>query len=114
MLRQGDAVRGAVLERPVREADGRGIGGGRPLGYGPHRVRSLPDAIAQVLAEDIGMTNGNGHGTTATEVEEVQSLAAPPGGGTLSLGDLCPECGHASLVYQEGCRKCFGCGFSEC
>jgi ribonucleoside-diphosphate reductase alpha chain len=28
-----------------------GIGGGRPLGFGPQRVRSLPDAVAQVLSQ---------------------------------------------------------------
>ncbi|MCB0238360.1 MAG: ribonucleoside-diphosphate reductase, adenosylcobalamin-dependent, partial [Anaerolineae bacterium] len=30
-----------------------GIGGGRHLGFGPQRVRSLPDAVAQVLAEHL-------------------------------------------------------------
>ena len=31
-----------------------GIGGGRQLGFGRNRVRSLPDAIAQVLADYVG------------------------------------------------------------
>ena len=30
-----------------------GIGGGRPLGFGANRVLSLPDGIAQVLAEHL-------------------------------------------------------------
>jgi ribonucleoside-diphosphate reductase alpha chain len=30
------------------------------------------------------------------------------------LGDLCPDCGQASLVEEEGCRKCYSCGYSEC
>ena len=30
-----------------------GIGGGRPLGFGANRVRSLPDGVAQVLAEHL-------------------------------------------------------------
>jgi len=29
-------------------------------------------------------------------------------------GDLCPSCGATSLVYQEGCMKCYSCGHSEC
>ena len=33
-----------------------GIGGGRHLGFGPQRVRSLPDAIAQVLTEHLEQT----------------------------------------------------------
>ncbi len=28
--------------------------------------------------------------------------------------DICPSCGANSFVYQEGCAKCFSCGFSEC
>ena len=31
-----------------------GIGGGRQLGFGRNRVRSLPDAVAQTLAEFLG------------------------------------------------------------
>ena len=30
------------------------------------------------------------------------------------VGDLCPECGQASVVNEEGCRKCYSCGYSEC
>jgi ribonucleoside-diphosphate reductase alpha chain len=35
---------------------------------------------------------------------------------SLKLGDLCPECGQASVINEEGCRKCYapGCGYSEC
>jgi ribonucleoside-diphosphate reductase alpha chain len=29
-------------------------------------------------------------------------------------GDLCPECGHATLVKEEGCNRCYSCGYSEC
>ncbi|MFZ5845488.1 MAG: ribonucleoside-diphosphate reductase, adenosylcobalamin-dependent, partial [Patescibacteria group bacterium] len=28
--------------------------------------------------------------------------------------DLCPSCGEASLVFEEGCKKCYSCGYSEC
>ena len=28
--------------------------------------------------------------------------------------DLCPECGEHSLVFEEGCAKCYACGHSEC
>ena len=29
-------------------------------------------------------------------------------------GNLCPKCGCNTLVYEEGCRKCYSCGHSEC
>ncbi|HXQ39267.1 MAG TPA: ribonucleoside-diphosphate reductase, adenosylcobalamin-dependent, partial [Anaerolineales bacterium] len=95
-----------------------GIGGGRSLGFGPNRVRSLPDGIGQVLdmylREKAGgltvteeKTNGNGNG--GHTIEEEVELAK-----TMKIGDLCPECGEAAVVNEEGCRKCYACGFSEC
>lgn len=80
----------------------KGIGGGRPLGFGRDRVRSLPDGVAQVLAEHLGMVE------PASEGAEGEQLSLFP------VGDLCPECGHATLVNEEGCRHCYACGYSEC
>ncbi len=28
--------------------------------------------------------------------------------------DLCPSCGSSALIYEEGCSKCYACGYSEC
>jgi predicted RNA-binding Zn-ribbon protein involved in translation (DUF1610 family) len=25
----------------------------------------------------------------------------------MKIGDLCPECGEAAVVNEEGCRKCY-------
>ncbi|CBE68239.1 Ribonucleoside-diphosphate reductase [Candidatus Methylomirabilis oxygeniifera] len=80
-----------------------GIGGRRQMGFGKDRVRSLPDAIAQVLAEHIGLTEPG-----------VQEMQAALGKTTQKAGDMCPDCGSATLVYEEGCQKCYSCGFSEC
>ncbi len=87
-----------------------GIGGGRPLGFGPQRVRSLPDAIAQVLDEYL-------HEAVKLEVAEVEIETPPAAQLELPLnqiGDLCPECGQATLLNIEGCKKCINCGYSEC
>jgi ribonucleoside-diphosphate reductase alpha chain len=99
-----------------------GIGGGRSLGLGPNRVRSLPDGIGQVLDMYLreksgalpvmeGKTNG-GNGGHAT-IEEEAAATLPPTS-AMRIGDLCPECGEAAVVNEEGCRKCYACGFSEC
>ena len=88
------------LNQVVRQL--RGIGSGRSLGFGRDRVRSLPDGVAQVLAEHLGLA------------EPWERMG---GSEQLSLfpeGDLCPECGQASLVFEEGCRHCYNCGYSEC
>ncbi len=34
--------------------------------------------------------------------------------GTEAEGQVCPVCGHKSLVYQEGCLICKNCGASKC
>ncbi|MBI2031659.1 MAG: adenosylcobalamin-dependent ribonucleoside-diphosphate reductase [Candidatus Levybacteria bacterium] len=43
--------------------------------------------------------------------EDKSSLDMEAGTG---LYDICPECGAGSLAYEEGCRKCYSCGYSEC
>ncbi len=94
-----------------------GIGGGRSLGLGPNRVRSLPDGIGQVLdlylREKSGAlplleekTNGGNGGHQTLEEEALTQK--------MRIGDLCPECGEAAVVNEEGCRKCYACGYSEC
>jgi ribonucleoside-diphosphate reductase alpha chain len=91
-----------------------GIGGGRSLGFGAHRVRSLPDAIAQVLREHL-----NGRYDTVASDEApgdaeryTEQLALPIS--DRPIGDLCPDCGQATFIPTEGCRKCYACGYSEC
>jgi ribonucleoside-diphosphate reductase alpha chain len=60
-------------------------------------------------------TNGNGSGhkieEEASSSLQVELAAASS---TMKIGDLCPECGEAAVVNEEGCRKCYACGFSEC
>ncbi|MDE7111055.1 MAG: adenosylcobalamin-dependent ribonucleoside-diphosphate reductase [Muribaculaceae bacterium] len=34
--------------------------------------------------------------------------------GTVAGGQVCPNCGQATLVYQEGCLVCKSCGASKC
>ncbi len=81
-----------------------GIGGGRPMGFGPNRVRSLPDAVAQVLARHIALIE------TEQPPEQLPLPITIPTQGA----DLCPDCGQAAFVSMEGCRKCVNCGYSEC
>ncbi len=105
-----------------------GIGGGRSLGFGPNRVRSLPDGVAQVLEEYLS-ERASRIGKADPALTAVQhplvmdmdnpkpemKIAPEPAPASLpKIGDLCPECGEAAVVNEEGCRKCYSCGFSEC
>ena len=72
----------------------RGIGGGSAVGFGPNKIRSLPDAVAKAIGMHFGL---NGHAN-----------------GFAKKLDLCPGCGNGELVFEEGCKKCYGCGYSEC
>ncbi len=76
------------------------IGGGQPTGFGPSKVLSLPDAIARTLAEHLGHVK--------------PADASPTANGKRAIGDLCKECGQATFVYEEGCKKCLSCGYNEC
>ena len=82
-----------------------GIGGGRPLGFGSNRVLSLPDGVAQALDEYLKESPHSGGKTNGQVPQKVANKL---------FGDLCPECGKAAVVNEEGCRKCYSCGFSEC
>jgi ribonucleoside-diphosphate reductase alpha chain len=77
------------------------IGGAQPVGFGPSKVLSLPDALARCLAEHIGQVKPTGDGPVAAVERK-------------TIGDLCKECGQATFVYEEGCKKCLSCGFNEC
>ncbi len=93
-----------------------GIGGGRSLGFGPNRVRSLPDGVGQVLGEYLANREGR---PIHIDSESGGSSPHASGGAAsgqpgMKIGDLCPECGEAAVVNEEGCRKCYACGFSEC
>jgi ribonucleoside-diphosphate reductase alpha chain len=106
------------LKEIVRQLSG--IGGGRSLGFGPNRVRSLPDGVAQALSQYLeGTSEESGEQASQKSTgdngfhpaSEISPSIEQP---FLRIGDLCPECGQAAVVNEEGCRKCYACGFSEC
>ena len=78
------------------------IGGAQPMGFGAGKILSLPDALARTLAEHIG------------QIKEAGAPPAPKAEERRKIGDLCKECGQATFVYEEGCKKCLSCGFNEC
>lgn len=116
-----------------------GIGGARSMGFGENRVRSLPDAVAKVIDRHFGFfpkfhsenphggevaTNGKANGVAHHEEvplpiggeaqgTQLPLMAQAPGQRMVTV-DLCPQCGEGSLVFEESCKKCYSCGYSEC
>ena len=109
-----------------------GIGGSRSAGFGPDRVRSVPDAIGIALEKWMREKQGVQQDLLGTppsapsSVEAVQPKQTPvtgePGQAQYrfdavnrseSFIGTCPDCG-SSLEFAEGCAKCHVCGFSEC
>jgi ribonucleoside-diphosphate reductase alpha chain len=108
----------------------RSIGGSRSVGFGMQQVRSLPDAVARALEMHLEflekqdtekqtntpLHNGKEEPNGPENPIQVASSATNP----LSLshlsitGNLCPQCGCNTMVYEEGCKKCYNCGHSEC
>ena len=116
-----------------------GIGGARSLGFGENRVRSLPDAVAKVIDRHFGFfakhrvdapiapspaTNGHepapintGSAPMVEPAEKPMTVPATQMFLTerrMVTVDLCPSCGEGSLVFEESCKKCYSCGYSEC
>jgi len=110
----------------------RGIASDRPIGLGPNKVLSVPDAIGIAIE----MWYREKQGVQQELLDEPESPAAPRaavpareqvttsdagelqmsldslGNGAAFMG-TCPDCG-SQLEYAEGCVKCHVCGFSEC
>lgn len=93
-----------------------GIGGRRAMGFGRNRVLSLPDGVAQAISGYLESTNGVclSHDMKALEnaIDSVEQTVVKPK--QTKIGDLCPDCGDSALINEEGCKKCYSCGYSEC
>jgi ribonucleoside-diphosphate reductase alpha chain len=95
------------------------IGGARSYGFGKDKIRSLPDAVAKVLATHYQINlNGNEQLKKDEKPKLVENIIQPSLT-TFSVNeekifDICPACGEASFVHEEGCKKCYSCGYSEC
>ena len=112
-----------------------GIGGASQLGFGSNRVYSMADAVAKVLKDyleqkregkEVQSEEANGDGKsrvenvkeTSQKEEEVKEPVAEQQPmlfkSTQLRRDICPKCGVASFIFEEGCKKCYSCGHSEC
>lgn len=73
-----------------------GISGEYPTFGKEGLVKSIPDGIGKVLEK------------LYVNKEKLKKIE-----NTLAEIKQCPDCGSI-LIYEEGCNKCYGCGYSKC
>lgn len=74
----------------------KGIGGEHPVFQKDGLVLSIPDAIARILEKKYMMNNAKKNGISKSLDRSV-----------------CPEC-NAKVNFEEGCLKCYSCGYTKC
>ena len=76
------------------------------MGFGRNKVSSIPDAIAKTLSEEFEIQVRSNGSNVVDEVKKEVSV--------FSYTNMCPECGNSTLILEEGCSKCYTCGYSVC
>ena len=103
----------------------RGISCDRAVGVGPQKVLSAPDAIAQAIERYLAEKEGVQEMLPIEVPVTAKAGAGVAGAGVAGQGEYvvdhtaqtlgaCPDCGAGQLAFEEGCKRCYVCGFSEC
>jgi ribonucleoside-diphosphate reductase alpha chain len=87
----------------------KGISCHMKYGFGPNTILSCSDAVAKALTSALEVqiiaptVTDTSDGTTVTKPEPVKTMG----------GGACPDCG-GPISHEEGCDKCYSCGYSHC
>ncbi len=65
------------------------------------------------VQQPVAQLTQSGNQAVVAQAALVQSKPEMQGKRMVTV-DLCPKCGEASLVFEESCKKCYSCGYSEC
>lgn len=76
-------------------------------------VKSVPDAVAQVIKEYGGNLEGFSEYLEVNPMVPSIYAKEPTEQPTEKTGDLCPECGEI-LYRNDKCPICISCGYSQC
>jgi ribonucleoside-diphosphate reductase alpha chain len=92
-----------------------GIGGSDSVGFGRAQIKSMPDAVGKslsIIADELDTRKGKV--TAAAEPEEKVDESKPVRKSKKAAADICPSCGGATYIREEGCKHCTSCGHSAC
>ncbi len=91
----------------------RGINGGLYGSYQGRFVTSKADLIAVALETTSKVQVSQTEPQAPVVPQAMQRAMTAPLRPSTGLG-RCPECGEESLAREEGCLKCYSCGYSKC
>ena len=99
-------------------ANGNGNGNGTVYANGNGNGHKVQDS-ALSLGNGNGYSNGHSKEEKPAEVPAEEKPSAQFASvsaemKTVRRMDMCPKCGVAAFVHEEGCAKCMNCGHSEC
>jgi ribonucleoside-diphosphate reductase alpha chain len=104
---------GVSLEKVIDQLKDIGSTHVLPSAYG--KIVSMPDALAKALQKYL---NSNISRNNVTATEKAVSKGKEKSNGKerteSNYGIKCPACKGGTLSFQEGCQKCYGCGYSAC
>ncbi len=117
---------GGDLDMSVKQLEGIGSSLSVPSKDG--RIMSLADGLAKALTkylrakERFGLRSIMLGEVNPNELCETAPVKSTPGGNGNRMGSgvggafkiKCPSCEVSTLVFEEGCCKCHGCGYSQC
>jgi ribonucleoside-diphosphate reductase alpha chain len=82
------------------------------------RIFSCADAIARVIEKRLANGQAEERAEVLSQISKSEeqlenhiAVRSTPSGG--NIVGVCPDCGGA-LRHEEGCIKCYACGFSKC
>lgn len=108
------ALRSGVDPSEVK-AQLKGIRCQSPMWQKGELILSCPDAIGRAIESYIHRKSGTPEKVKEQMKEHDTTFVAAPQKHNKEAGglDSCPDCG-SSLAYEEGCLKCYSCGYSKC
>jgi len=105
----------------------KGIACPSPVWDRGEMIKSCPDGISKAMrwyiearkkTENADITEESEMASVVlnSRIEHSTAFELPPvkaGETDGEMGTICPDCGDR-LFYEEGCQKCYSCGFSKC
>ncbi|MDA0667561.1 MAG: ribonucleoside reductase class II [Planctomycetota bacterium] len=118
---------GGAINMTLKQLEG--IGSSLTVPSRDGRIMSLADGLAKALERYMGVKERFGlhaillgevdaeqlHGNPSEKASTVNGSGSRVGTGTGGAFKIkCPSCEVSNLIFEEGCCKCQGCGYSQC